>query len=207
MKRNSWAIIAIVSIILSCCGSRHKLLDKRSLEGYIRQPKHGLIQEAEEEGIHVSLSVEPTGLLVAQEWGPSGKKDTAGLHKLEQKYGKNYYFLLKFSKNGKEAIRQLGSFARYSDMVQVLSFQMQQYVNITTPSHDTVQLNDYVFEQTYGMSNANTLLLSFPKDRMNKSERVEVNLAECGFGTGNLRFIFRKKDIDDIPELDYARLE
>jgi len=44
---------------------------------------------------------------------------------------------------GKEVIRQMGGFDKYSDMVQVFSFKMGEFVNLTTPQKDTVALTDY----------------------------------------------------------------
>jgi hypothetical protein len=194
-------------LLIGGCHSRQRLLSKREFLKYINDPGHGLVQKTKIKDVDVQLSYEPSSLLVAQELSAAGRGDTATLHNLEKKYSGNYYFLLKFSKNNKELIRQLGSFSQYSDMVQVLSFQMQQFVNLTTAAHDTVEMSDYAFEQTYGMGNANTVLLAFPKEKIVKANRLDVNLAECGFGIGSMKFDFEKKDLDQIPRLDYNRLD
>lgn len=198
---------AFVVLMAVACGSRQKLVSKREFIKYINDPNHGLVQKMKINEVDVQLNYQPSSLLVAQEWSAGATRDTASLHALEKKYSTNYYFLLKFSKNNKELIRQLGSFSQYSDMVQVLSFQMHQFVNLTTPARDTVEMSDYAFEQTYGMSNANTLLLAFPKEKIDRSDKIDVNLAECGFGIGSLKFNFDKKNLDQVPRLDYNRLD
>jgi hypothetical protein len=206
MTRPPLLIAGMLCLLLFGCHSRHRLLGKRDLLKYVNDPGHGLVRKTTVEGVDVGLSFEPSSLLVAQELIAAGKRDTSLLSALEKKYSTNYYFLLKFSRNNRELIRQLGSFSRYSDMVQVLSFQMQQFINLTT-DRDTVAMSDYAFEQTYGMSDANTLLLAFPKDKTGNSDRLDVNLAECGFGIGSLRFNFNKGDLEKTPGLDYTKLD
>jgi len=193
--------------MVAACSSKQRLMSRRQFVKYINDPNHGLVQKTKVGDVDVQLSYEPSGLLVAQELTAAGAGKKPVLDSLEKKYSHNYYFLLKFSKDNKELIRQLGSFSRYSDMVQVLSFQMQQYINLTTAVHDTVEMSDYAFEQTYGMGNANTLLIAFPKEKIGAADRLDVNLAECGFGIGSLKFNFDKKDIDRTPRLDYNRLD
>jgi len=196
-----------ILLVIGGCHSRQRLVSKREFLKYINDPGHGLVQKTKIKDVDVQLSYEPSSLLIAQELSAAPHGDTSTLRSLEKKYSTNYYFLLKFSKNNKELIRQLGSFSQYSDMVQVLSFQMQQFVNLTTAAHDTVEMSDYAFEQTYGMGNANTVLLAFPKEKIGKADKLDVNLAECGFGIGSLKFDFDKKDMDQIPRLDYNRLD
>jgi hypothetical protein len=197
----------IVLLASAGCKERYKIVGKRDLLKYINDPSHELIREEMVHGINTSVSFEPSSLLIARELTALGRKDTVTLRGLEKKYAGNYYFLLKFSKDNKEAIRQMGSFSQYSDMVQVLAFQMQQFVNLTTAAHDTIPISDYAFDQTYGMSNANSLLLAFPKEKIGNADMLDVNVAECGFGTGSLKFNFRKKDLDKIPGLDYNKLD
>ena len=190
------------------CHSRQRLLGRRDFIKYINDPGHGLVQKTKVWDVDVQVSYAPSGLLVSQELVASrGQGNKNVLDSLEKKYSRNYYFFLKFSKDNRELIRQLGSFSRYSDMVQVLSFQMQQYINLTTAARDTVEMSDYAFEQTYGMGNANTLLLAFPREKIDKAEALDVNLAECGFGIGSLKFKFDKADLDQVPRLDYSRAE
>jgi len=200
-------VTGILLAALAACNSRQRLLGKRDFVKYINDPGHGLVKKTRIADVDVQVSYEPASLLVAQELTAAGHGDTSNLHGLEKKYASNYYFLLRFSKDNKELIRQLGSFSRYSDMVEVLSFQMHQFVNLTTAAHDTVGMSDYAFEQTYGMGNANILLLAFPRDKVGKAGKLDINLAECGFGIGSLKFNFDRDDLDRVPRLDYNRLD
>ena len=204
--------IALLTGLIACfaCGSSPKIVSRPEMIRYIQDKEHGLLQEQEVNGMvlpHECLGNESeASLLAAQELGDAQRASKTVIDSVEKKYAKNYYFLLKLSKGGKEAIRQLGSFSRYSDMVQVLSFQMHRFVNCTTPQKDTVPLADYLFDQTYGMSDANTVLLCFDKEKLGNKKELEVNIAECGLGTGNLKFKFNQKDIQHVPALDYRTL-
>jgi hypothetical protein len=202
--RNNISFFAVLMIVLISCNSNKKFLTKQELVGYISNKKNGLAQEQEINGTRVKISYQPWSMLVAQELEDGQKKDPAVIKQLENRYENNYYFLLKFSRNGKEVIRQLGSFDRYSDMLQVFSFQMNRFVNLTTPQKDTVELSDYLFEQNYGMGDGNTILLSFEKNKIQNRKDLEINIGECGLGIGNLKFRFEKENLDKIPKLDYS---
>lgn len=206
-NRNLFSCILLGMATLCACNSLPKTISRTDLISYIGDKEHGLSQEQEVNGIKVKLTYQPATLLAAQELKSEKLPPAAMIDSVEKKYKKNYYFLLKFSKDGKEAIRQLGNFSRYSDMIQVLSFQMHQFVNLTTPAKDTVELTDFLFDQTYGMSDGNTVLLCFDKQKLQEKSKLEVNIAECGFGIGNLKFHFDQKDIERVPALDYRKLQ
>lgn len=200
------------TIILSClltgmsaCDQTRKMVSKAELAGYISNPDNGLIQKQEVNGTTVEVKYQPSSFLVLQSFATDSSFSQQQKDSLEKRYNENYYFLLKFSRNGQEAIRQLGDFSRYSEMVQVLSFQMQRFVNLTTSEKDTVDLKDYLFDQTYGLSDGNTVLLCFGKDQLKEKKNIDVNIAECGFKTGMLKFKFNKSDIDKLPVLDYQK--
>jgi hypothetical protein len=201
--RNQSARFLAALVLLCACSSTPKTMNQANLVRYVNDKDHGLVKEQEVNGIQLKLSYQPASLLAAKELESTQQLPQTVIDSVEKKYAKNYYFLLKFSKDGKEAIRQLGSFSRYSDMVQVLSFQMHQFVNLTTPQKDTIPLADYLFDQTYGMSDGNTLLLCFDNQKLANKKELEINVAECGFGTGNVKFNFLQKDIDKTPALDY----
>jgi len=180
-------------------------MGKQELVRYISDEKHGLIQKKELGGFDVSIQYQPAELLVERELNEQNRTNQFFVDSIQKKYSNYYYFQMYLSKNGKEAIRQLGSFSRYGDMVQVLSFGLHQFVNLTTPQKDTLQLTDYLFEQTYGISQKNRILLVFDKTKIKDPHQVEVNLSECGLGLGNLKFVFQREQLDNVTQLDYSK--
>jgi len=189
-------IVALLLFLCSCGIAKKSSLDKAELLEYINDPDNGLTKEQEVNGVKVKLSFYPSSLLAEQE-----QTDSIPVEKLKGKYSGYYYFKARFSKDGKEAIRQLGDFSKYSDMVQMLAFRMNDYINLTTYNKDTLSMADYFFDQTYGMSDGNNLMLVFSRDQMKNANKFDINIAECGFGTGILKFSFRKEDLEKLPEL------
>ncbi len=200
MRRLLFIIIGL-SAIAGCDGSRK--LSKPELLTYINDKDNNLRKVQLVNGINIQLIYRPSSLLVMQEIEGADTVNADRIKILEDKYSDHYYFILKLSKEKKEVIRQLGSFSSYSSMLQVLAFDMQNYINLTA-GKDTVPVADYYFDQTYGMSDGNNVLLSFNKSNLKGKKTLFIHLGECGFGTGNVKFCFDKNDLDDVPVLDYS---
>lgn len=194
-------IIGVFHGVISCQNAR---LNKDQLLRYIGKSS-ALTKEEDIDGVKVRLQYQPGDLLVEQALGNGGKremaKDTAWIRELENRYGGQYYFKLSYSKDNKEVIRQLGSYDRYSDMLQVMSFQMGKHITAITDNQDTLALADYLFSQEYGMTNANRLMLVFRKQDLEKAKNFAISIEEFGLGIGTTRFEFRKDDLDRTPRL------
>lgn len=197
--------VAILTVVLvTACHESAKVVSKDDLIRYISNTDNELVKEHEVSGIEARLRYQPASLLVAQELQGTESSNQQVITALKKKYSGKLYFLLKYSKQGKEAIRELGSYQRYSDMVTVLSFEMTRFVNLTTPQRDTIALADYIFDQTYGMGDANVILLAFNSEKLKGKNEFSVNVGECGFGTGPLSFKFQIEDLERVPQLDYS---
>lgn len=184
-------------LFFSC---RERKLTKEKLISFISHSKE-LDQSSEIKGIKTELRLIPYQMMVLQELDGGKRNDSSFIHELEKRYSSQYYFRLAFSEGNQEVIRQLGSFQSYSDMVQVLSFEMSKYIFASNEKSDTMPLVDYIFERDYGMSSSNNLLLVFKKADFIKSEEININIGEFGLGVGSQKFVFRHNDIDDVPSL------
>jgi hypothetical protein len=202
--RTVYAVVAILSVVIALQGCHPGRVTKQRLVRMIDQDKD-LTQTREVGGIKVQVKYVPYSLMVFQELEASGGADTGRLRVLERKYSPQYYFRLTFSKNNQEVIRQLGSFHQYSDMLQVLSFELGSHINALTGAGDTVYLKDYAFEQDFGMSSANSSLLVFARKDFDKSREICLNIGEFGLGIGELRFVFDRKEMEGLPLPDYTR--
>lgn len=196
-----------VFLLLSAAlaGCRQQVVSKEKLLRIIDQDKL-LSQARVVNGIRIRMSYVPCQLMVLRDLESSKSPDSARLHQLEKKYSPQFYFRLTFSKNNNEVIREVGSFHQYSDMLQVLSFEMGGHINATTDAGDTVFLKDYVFAQDYGMSRENESLLVFARKDFDKSSEIQVNLGEFGLGTGSQKFVFSKAEMEHLPLLKYPEL-
>jgi cbb3-type cytochrome oxidase subunit 3 len=190
-------LILIVASFFSC---NRKKFTKQSLNSYINHSA-ALNKEQEINGIKVRLKYIPHQLLVWQELGNAQTMDSSKINEIQKKYSGRYYFRLSYSKNNKEVIRQLGSYDRYSDLLQVMSFEMGKYITLYTDKRDTLPLGDFIFDQEYGMTNANNLLLAFNQEKSKSSNTIDIDVSEFGLGIGNTRFEFNKRDIDEVETL------
>lgn len=194
-------IILFGLLAFLACHPNH--LDKNDLIKYINK-KRSLSQIHQTNGIDVGVKYYPSQLFVAHELDEIKKYDSSAIRGVEKKYDSQYYFRLYFSKDNKEVARQLGNFQSYSAMLHVLSFEIGKYINATSDHVDTVYLADYLFEQEYGMSNTNSILLAFKRNDFEGSKNIQINISEFGLGIGIQQFVFKKNDLDNIPLLSYT---
>lgn len=83
---------------------------------------------------------------------------------------------------------------------------MGNYVTLTTASADTIPVGDFMLNRTYGLSQSTDLLFVFNKEETERAEWVQFNLNEFGLGAGNQRFRFKRKDLEDLPRLNFEKL-
>lgn len=184
-------------------GCKPGRLNKDELIKYIQKTKNGLTKSQEINGIKVRISYQPKDLMIWQELENEKIADKKkAVDSLKKKYEDQEYFIVGLSKNNKEVIRQLGGFNQYSDMLQVLSFQMGGKVMMLTEKKDTIEMQDYMFQQTFGMSNENSLLFVFNSDELKKADDWILYMKEFGLGIGNLKFAFRRREIEKRPILE-----
>jgi hypothetical protein len=96
-----------------------------------------------------------------------------------------------------------GGSTNFSAMVETLSFRMGEYVALVTSSRDTIPVQDFVLDRTYGMSKSTDLLFVFDKAAAKDSDWIQFNLDEFGLGLGNHRFRFSKEKLDEVPQLTF----
>ncbi|MDJ1501165.1 hypothetical protein [Xanthocytophaga agilis] len=202
-KRLVWILNLFLGVLTVAC--QNKVHSREELQGYITTPENGLIQSKLVQNINVQVNYHPQELLVAQELAGHTPSDSL-LAQLTKKYADYYYFTVNLSHDNKEVLHQVGDMGSYSDLLQVLAFRMGEYTELVSANKDTVALANYMFDRTYGMATANTLLLAFPKKDLQNTEWVQVNMKEYGLGVGNLPFRFLLKDIQDVPTLDIKNI-
>ncbi len=194
-----------VILLFAITACQPELLTKEELSAYVSDEENGLKKSSELGKTRVEVMYRPTDLMVQQETG-DGPTDTTTVRTLRKKYEHYYYFILSLSNNNKEALHQTGG-EQYSELVQTLSFRMQDYVSLTTSAQDTIPVGDFILNRTYGLSSSTDLLFVFNKEKAAGKEWVQFNLNELGLGIGNQRFRFKTKDIERIPEINFSKTQ
>lgn len=188
--------ICMIILLQSC---NPAINNKADLQVYITDPDNGLTSITEKSDVTLKMTWQPWQL-IANKIGNSKSKAVND----SSIFAKNLYFILSLSKDNKELLRQL-PFETYSEMVQVLSFRMQNFISAELDK-TTIEPVECAFQQTYGMTEANMLLLVFNKKDIGEAEDLTISLKEFGLGFGDLKFPFRLKNIDRIQNLDYNKI-
>jgi hypothetical protein len=188
------AILSIVTFVYACTPDR---LNEQELIQFLGDESNGLRKTEKVGSQQVSVTYRPVSLLVSQ--SVSDKTDTTEVAAAYKKYSPYYYFTVSFSDNGREALSP--RHPHYGELVNVLSFRMHSYLNMTIPSRDTIPMADFVLNRTFGMASSTDMLVVFSKDKTRDQEWVQINLQELGLGLGNQRFRFLTADIESCPWL------
>lgn len=198
--RNSLFIFFL--FLFYSCGN--KTFDtSEELYAYLAEENNGYKYSKEINGVTYILQYRPTDLLVKQEIGDSITIDK--VNQLRGKYEKNLYFNLSMSKNGQELLNSaVGDRGRFGQMVNDLAFYMNEKVNVYTPTKDTLDMLDFVYPRMYGMSNATTIMLVYPREeKYLKEEYLNFTIEDLGFYTGEVRFKVKTKPLKNEPKLNF----
>jgi hypothetical protein len=198
--------ITIFLLALQLFSCKPSTLTRDKLISYIDKSPE-LCQTRAVAGIDLKIKFCPYQLIVFHELENKNVYDSSDSAGLETKYKSQYYFRLSFSKDNREILKKMENFQQYSDMLQVFSFEGTRFINATTEMQDTVPLADYIFEQDYGMSNNNSMLLAFKKEDFKKATNVKINIAEFGLNTGIQQFVFSRNELEHVPSIEYMKSE
>jgi hypothetical protein len=185
-------------LMMAACKPSH--LTPEELSAYIAEEDHGLKKSFSAGQTNISVTYRPTDLWIQQELGNT-PADAKRIDELRNKYDRYFYFILSLSHNDKEALHQTGR-EQYSELVQTLSFRMNDYVTLTT-AQDTIPVGDFMLNRTFGMSSSTDVLFVFSREKAKDKDWVQFNLNEFGLGAGNQRFRFETQDLDDAPSISF----
>jgi hypothetical protein len=193
----------LMAIILINCAPP-EYLSPAELNEYIADEENQLVKKIKVQAYSLRVSYRPTDLWIYQE-ADNLKIDVGTYNSLNQRYSNYYYFILSLSKANKEMLdpATTGGLGQYSELVQTLSFRMNNYVTLTTPAQDTISPGDFMLHRTYGLSEATNILFVFDKNKSKGKEWVSFNLKEFGLGIGDQRFRFKTEDLEKAPKLKF----
>jgi hypothetical protein len=193
--------LALIAVCACSACSKSTVASEEELEIHIADENHGLVKTADVDDISIRVAFRPTELLVAQELGQD-EPDSATLNRLYKKYSRNLYFIMSLSKRNAEALHSLDSYEEYSELLQVMSFRMNEFTTLTTSENDTIPVADFLINRTYGLASSTDLLFVFPREKIKDDEWIQFKISEFGLKTGLQTFEFLMSDIDAVPGID-----
>jgi len=197
--------LAVICISLFACSQEHVSLE--GLQSYIADEDNGLQKSIEVDGTQITVTYRPSDLIVDQEIGGE-QVDKETLLSIQRRYSSSFYFVVSLAKEHKDIMQQVADKVDYGELVQTLSFHMPAYTFLTTSKIDTIAVDDFALNRSFGLSNSTDLLFVFSRnDVKTDDDWVEFNLNEFGLGVGNQRFRFRLSDIANAPQLKFETQE
>jgi hypothetical protein len=194
IKKFTRSIVLILSIQTTICffSCKKRITKQSDLIAYINDPDNGLQKTQQIGQIKAVLTYKP-GLITAFKQQPSIKTDKTNPLNFKDKL----FFVLSLSTNNKEVLRQL-PFSQYSEMVQVLAFRMNEFIEAIPDDGKPVEPIECLFQQTYGMGIANNVLIVFNKEKLLDANNLKIKVKEFGLNTGNLNFEIETKYIRNL---------
>lgn len=200
-RKNSVFLLMLLVIISSC--SNKKFDTAEEIFAYIADEENGYKYTKDINGVSYTLQYRPTDLLVQQELGDSLSEKK--VKQLREKYNKYLYFNLSMSLNGQELLSNVvRDKAQFGQMVNDLAFNMDQKVHLYTPEKDTLAMTDFVYPRMYGMTNATTILIVYPRDKqfLNEDE-LNFTIEDLGLNTGEVKFKINTQPLKNEPQLNF----
>lgn len=194
LKTILFPILVCIWLLAGSCS--HSMSYEKAID-YVNNPKNGLVQEKEINGVKYKLTYRPGDILVCQELSGRENISEKDISEARKRYSQQHYFLLSITQGGKEILSTAVDKERFSMLVNQLSFGMGAKVLLTTQERDTLQLLDFQSPRYFGLSPATDILFAFEKKDI-RTQTLIFTLEEFGLSTGNTRFIFNLNDIKKI---------
>ena len=200
MTKNNFLLLILLLVISSCSKSFDTV---KEMDDYIREEDNGYNYKKTVEGVDYVLQYRPTDLLVQQELGD--KIDQTQIDKLRQKYYKYLYFNLSMSKNNQELLNGVArDKTRFGQMVNDLAFGMEGKVYLYTPKKDTLAMADFIYPRMYGMSNATSIMIVYPREKKYMNEDyLNFTVEDLGLDTGEIKFKLNTTALEKEPQLRF----
>lgn len=200
IKRNSLLLILVA--IISSCGNK-SFDTAEEISAFISDEENEYCHKKEVNGVTYTLQYRPTDLLVQQELGDSISEKK--VKQLREKYNKYLYFNLSMSLNGRELLSNVvRDKQQFGQMVNDLAFNMDQKVHLYSPLKDTLTMTDFVYPRLYGMTNATTILIVYPRDKQFlKEDYLNFTIEDLGLYTGEVKFKVNTQPLKKEPQLNF----
>lgn len=199
MIKNS--LLLFILLIVSSCSKSFDTQEEMNV--YISDEDNGYHYKKNVAGVDYELQYRPTDLMVKQEL--EGEVTKAKVDQLRGKYSKYLYFNLSMSMNNQELLSNVVQDKnQFGQMVNDLAFGMDQKVHLYTSEKDTLAMTDFVYPRMYGMTNATTILIVYPRDEKYLSENyLNFVIQDLGLYTGDVKFTLQTKPLKNEPRLDF----
>lgn len=200
-NKYSVSFTAMLLLFIFLCISCKRSLQEEKLLEFINDEKHGLTEQKLINGVQLKMVYKPSDLLAWQEIKATDSINKEKTGEIRKRYAKQHYFLFSVSLQGKEILSSAADREWFSNMVNTLSFGMNDYVSLVNKEFDTLKLITYQCPRTYGMSASTDVLFVFEKKDLKPNDILTLKIDEFGLYTGDVRFKTKVRNIKNVPKL------
>lgn len=189
MKReNKFLLLFILLFLISC--KNDLISNEEDLIKHIKDEENGFSITKEINGFRINSIYKPTDLMVLNETSDEANNNVSKIDSLKLKYKENLYFILSYSRDGKELLSTITeSREKFNSVQNILTFDMMNRVSLTNQNNDTIPLVDYNFPRTYGMSRSTNAIFVFKRNQvLEESEELIFKVKDIGIGIGDINF-------------------
>jgi len=167
---------------------------------YVNDPDNGLIKETSINDLRVSIIYKPTDLISLQEIG-NKKINEDSLKVFNKKYNNYLFFVLSFSKDNKDLLGTMQNGKdNFNKLLLSLSFNINEYVSAFTDDKQELELIDFNYPRSFGMTNSTDILLVYKKP-LAKDSNIKF-IINAAISSSVIKFEFNAKNINNCPHIN-----
>lgn len=199
-------ILIVFSIVFMQC--HNTIDDKAELMRWMANKNNGLIKQHSGNGFLLTLKYLPPEYLAINEVDSDGGNSTKSYSEYLNNFKYSRTFLLTIAHdNTKVDITNYNVFSmpEYKQRIEELNFKIKDYIYLKTEKGKKYAPVLSTMENIYEIGNRKSIYLVFSddKERILSTETLDVVFQDEFIDTGISHFVFKKKNIDNLPVLTF----
>lgn len=188
------SLYVFFALVWSACSSSTEFCSPNELVKFVSDEDHKLVKRFSSDRYDVEVSFLPSDLLIWQELRSTDHGDSL-VGVIWQKYAPFYYFVVKFSYNGREALHTSNG-----QLIERMAFHMKEFVTLEFSGGSQIPV-DFLLDRTFGLASGTAILFAFEKAGIENKKWIDLRIREFGLGFGNRRFRFSVDRLKSIPRI------
>lgn len=189
----------VIVFLLGCCQRNIQSLSRSELIQYANNPDNGLVVSIMAEDLKLTAHYKPKDLILDQHLV---SPDIQSLNKLRAELQEYDYFIVQFSKEGREIESYFSADTQQSNsLLRYLSGGIDNDFLLVN-GRDTVQVDQTIYTPHYGSATSTSLMLIFKSDILTKNKDITLIYNDSFFKSGQSFFRFDIDEIKHIPKLN-----
>lgn len=204
-------IVILYLAVLSLLSCNKSIDNIKDFYKYVNTPSNGLIKVKNIGALSFSMKYVPTDFYVYK-----AHKDFPNITKesLKDEYKDNFNFILKIAPSEEAAMKfdvmteTVGSLAEFREQAFIVNFELQKFIRLKIGSREIAPVLVET-ENVYGLTQHRLINIVFAKEdfqtEWSNLEKIDLIFNDELYGTGKHHFLFYKKDLINIPDLNITK--